>query len=260
MLVATFGPSTGWAGRTITHDGGRFLLEGFGPVTARAVLDYDANGQLDWAYAGLPEWVLQVELAERAAMSSGSTPWTAQPPAQPQVGVAGFVLSLVGFIFPIAWIVGLVLCWLDVRRARRDDLPHGLALAGLIISAVGTALSVVGVLLFVVSFASFATMLPTILGQAEAGDDWTTKEGIHSIEVGVQSWAVDHKNIYPDASEVTESGLASYVDDWPTNPFTGLPMAQGTARGDFTYTAAPDGASFQLTGIGRDGLPIITVP
>jgi hypothetical protein len=57
VIIATFNATTGWAGRTITHDDGRFSLEGHGPLTAQEVLTYDAAGQLDWAYDGLRAWV-----------------------------------------------------------------------------------------------------------------------------------------------------------------------------------------------------------
>ena len=56
MLVATFGPTTGWAGRTITFYEGAFTLEGHGFVTAHDVLEYDRQGHLVWAYDGLRQW------------------------------------------------------------------------------------------------------------------------------------------------------------------------------------------------------------
>src|SRR5665647_1285149 len=225
MLVATFGASTGWVGKTITHEGDKFVLEGFGPITAHAVLDYDTNGQLDWAYSGLREWVQQVEQADRAALTRGaSTSSTGQPHAQQRVGVAGFVLSIAGFIFPITWLIGLVLCWLDLRRAKRESLPRGLALAGLIISSIGTGLIVV-----------VAVAIPMFLAQRDRANESAVKEGIHSIQVGVESWAIDHGDAYPDASQVSKGGLDKYVDIWPTNAYTGLPMTQGAAPGGFTY-------------------------
>jgi hypothetical protein len=46
MLVPTFGPATGWAGKTITYDNGVFTLEGRGPVTAAGVLTYAEQGHL----------------------------------------------------------------------------------------------------------------------------------------------------------------------------------------------------------------------
>lgn len=57
MLIATFGPSTGWAGKTIQYEDGRFTLEDHGVITAADVLTYDGQGHLEWAYEGLREWV-----------------------------------------------------------------------------------------------------------------------------------------------------------------------------------------------------------
>jgi hypothetical protein len=60
MIVATFGPSTAWVGRTISFDDGRFSLDDVGQITPQAVVDYDGQGHLRWAYGGLREWVYQV--------------------------------------------------------------------------------------------------------------------------------------------------------------------------------------------------------
>jgi len=86
MVIATFGPSTGWVGRTITYEDGRFTLEGQGPISAADVLTYDRQGHIFWAYAGLREWVQQV------ATSSVATVPTAQPltDTQPAQGSRGF--------------------------------------------------------------------------------------------------------------------------------------------------------------------------
>ncbi len=57
MLVATFGPSTGWAGKTITSESDVFVLEGHGPITAADVMEHDRQGHLAWASAGTRAWV-----------------------------------------------------------------------------------------------------------------------------------------------------------------------------------------------------------
>jgi hypothetical protein len=57
MIVATFGPTTGWAGRTITYDEGRLSLQDFGPITAQAVLEYDLQGYLQWTDGRMKQWV-----------------------------------------------------------------------------------------------------------------------------------------------------------------------------------------------------------
>ena len=81
MLVATFGTTTGWAGKTITFDNGQYVLEGHGPITAQAVLEYDRQGHLTWANDGLREMVQQTASGPPAAPPT-PTPLTAQPVSQ----------------------------------------------------------------------------------------------------------------------------------------------------------------------------------
>lgn len=57
MLVATFGPSTGWNGKTITYENNAFVLEGHGIVDAVTVMEYGRQGQIAWATDGTRAWV-----------------------------------------------------------------------------------------------------------------------------------------------------------------------------------------------------------
>jgi len=101
-----------------------------------------------------------------------------------------------------------------------------------------------------------ATALPGY--QNKEAKNASVIEGIHSLQVAVQSYAVDNGDIYPsDASQAT---LSSYVDNWPANPFTGEPMGEGTGPGDYSYTQLDNGTNYELVGYGADGLPVITVP
>lgn len=79
MLVATFGPSTGWAGKTITREGDVFTLEGHGPITAVDVMEYDRQGHLVWVDAGTRAWV------GAKATSTPAPVLSTQPPEQRQV-------------------------------------------------------------------------------------------------------------------------------------------------------------------------------
>ena len=72
MLIATFGPSTGWSGKKITREGDAFVLEDHGPITAADVMEYDRQGQLQWATEGTRGWVgsqIQTVAAPHAASS-----------------------------------------------------------------------------------------------------------------------------------------------------------------------------------------------
>jgi zinc-ribbon domain len=71
--------------------------------------------------------------------------------------------------------------------------------------------------------------------QQTSSEDSAVKEGIHSIQIGIQSWAVDNGDVFPPDAEVRpDGGVGTEVDNWPTNPFTGQPTTSGSGPGDFT--------------------------
>src|SRR5512139_1515495 len=75
-----------------------------------------------------------------------------------------------------------------------------------------------------------AIAIPMFLGQRDKAKESAVKEGVHSIQVGVQSYAVDHGDTYP--ATVAAGGMASYVDIWPKNPWTNVAMVDQNAQGD----------------------------
>ncbi len=42
-----------------------------------------------------------------------------------------------------------------------------------------------------------AIAIPMFLNQRKKAKDAGVKEGVHSIQVGIQSWAVDQNDVYP---------------------------------------------------------------
>ena len=78
LLVALFNEKSDWSGKTVTYEDARheFVLQDRGPVSAQALLSYDAQGQLDWADESVREWT------RRAARTTRVTaPVTAEPPS-----------------------------------------------------------------------------------------------------------------------------------------------------------------------------------
>ena len=71
MLVATFGADNAWAGRRITQEEDRFVLEGFGAISAAQVLAYDAATPLVWSTGGTRAWVRSI--AHRESGKRGAT-------------------------------------------------------------------------------------------------------------------------------------------------------------------------------------------
>jgi type IV pilus assembly protein PilA len=100
-----------------------------------------------------------------------------------------------------------------------------------------------------------AIAIPMFLGQRDKAKESAVKEGVHSIQVGVQSYAVDHNDTYPATAD--SATLGSMVDNWPDNPWSNVPMSDVGGRGNYTYSVGTD--TFTLTGIGKSG-PVITVP
>ena len=83
MLVATFGPTTAWAGKTITWDGNQFVLEGYGRIPGSALVDYDQQGHLQWASAELRSWAWAYAHWEASGSPGAQAATQTQAVAQP---------------------------------------------------------------------------------------------------------------------------------------------------------------------------------
>lgn len=104
-----------------------------------------------------------------------------------------------------------------------------------------------------------AIAIPMFLGQRDKAKESAVKEGVHSIQVGVQSYAVDYQDTYP--ATVSSAAMATYVDNWPKNPWTNTAMVDSDtfSQGNYNYTQLNSGTSFSLVGWGKTA-GIITVP
>ncbi|HEX5643555.1 MAG TPA: hypothetical protein VFZ86_14635 [Thermoleophilia bacterium] len=98
-----------------------------------------------------------------------------------------------------------------------------------------------------------ATPSPSATGSPTA--DQEAVANIARLQVGIVAWAADNNNLYPPPQDVVEGGgLSQYVTPWPANPFTGEPMAPGTAPGDYVYEQLSGGQAYKLTGYLSNGL------
>lgn len=88
----------------------------------------------------------------------------------------------------------------------------------------------------------------TKLTEKQAARLAVVEDAMRSIQAGVEKYAADHAGHYPSASDVSQTGAVGrrYRGSWPTDPYTGGPMEQGSDPGDFVYTVAPDGRSYCL--------------
>ena len=228
MLVATFGPTTGWVGKTITWDGTQFVLEGYGRVPAAALFDYEQQGHLRWAFPDLRAWAWSVVQWEAAGTPPAQAAAQTYAPAQPYAAARPAAAGPAGARKPFpVWAIVLI--------------------AAVVVLLVGGLFA--------------AIMIPAMMfdEQHDKARDSAVKEGVHTLQVGIQSWAVDHQDTFPSALQMDPAVMSDYIDWWPTNPYTGAPMTQGDQPGDYYYEVALDGASFTLIGYGEDGKIVIQV-
>ena len=94
-----------------------------------------------------------------------------------------------------------------------------------------------------------AIAIPMFLNQRDKAKNSAVKEGMHSIQIGIQSWAVDNGDVFPPVGEVDKGGgVGSQVDNWPKNPWSTDKMTSGSTHGDFTYKLEADSTTFKLVG------------
>ena len=105
-----------------------------------------------------------------------------------------------------------------------------------------------------------AIAIPMFLNQRVKAKDSAVKEGVHSIQIGIQSWAVDNNDVYPDVVDKTDTAthgdstaVGAAVDGWPNDPFVGTvtPMANVDQKGNFVYTSVDPFEDYELYGVGN---------
>jgi len=105
-----------------------------------------------------------------------------------------------------------------------------------------------------------AIAIPMYLNQRDKAKDAAVKEGIHTVQIGIQTYATDNNDTYPVAGEVAkDQDVGALVDVWPNDPWTAsTPMANTGGQGNYTYNQTSTG--FSLQGFGKGGNVVITVP
>ncbi len=100
--------------------------------------------------------------------------------------------------------------------------------------------------------------LPLYLYNRDQSREAAVRSAVRTIQNGLHGLILQDNGTLPQAQDVTSSTLHAYVAKWPSNPYTGQPMAQGKAPGDFSYSVA--NGQFRLTGHGNNGRVVIVVP
>ncbi len=135
------------------------------------------------------------------------------------LGIAGFVVSLLGLGCGCLSIVGVILS--AIAMGRR---PRGFAIAGLIIGLVGMLLTILVVVLLV-AFGFFAIIPVTMDG--------------YQVNEAIKTYQTSHNGALPQNwSEVP--GLANGMDDPWGHPYV--------------YVVHPDGKGVELLSRGMDGI------
>jgi len=108
-----------------------------------------------------------------------------------------------------------------------------------------------------------AIAIPMFLNQRDKAKAAGVKEGVHSIQIGVQTYATDQPaDVYPaDAQQATLVDAAGnpYVDNWPNDPWEGVAMDQTGVKGNYDYVVNADNDSFAMEGYGKDDAVVISV-
>ena len=181
MVIATFGPSTGWAGKFIDYTAEKFFLEGVGEISLQNVVEYDRQGHLVWDTPGTRAWVVGAigasYLPSRAAVAAEPPEPTVVATFNPETGWAGktithcdgmFTLEDVGRIGArdvleydrlgfIAWAYDGLKPWVQQVVAAQGDYPTTKKASDGSL-ALGWVLSVLG---GVIGIAVAATILTT---------------------------------------------------------------------------------------------------
>jgi prepilin-type N-terminal cleavage/methylation domain-containing protein len=107
-----------------------------------------------------------------------------------------------------------------------------------------------------------AIAIPMFLNQRDKAKAAGVKEGVHSIQIGVQTYATDQpSDEYPDGTTPTvdSTGLASYVDNWPNDPWTGGDMDNVGGIGNYQYHVSAALDEFGIQGFGKNDAEVIYV-
>jgi type IV pilus assembly protein PilA len=93
-----------------------------------------------------------------------------------------------------------------------------------------------------------AIAIPMFLAQRQKAKDSAVKEGIHSMQIGVQSYAIDNNDVYPPSGSLDFLSTA-YVSPWPRNPYQGnAVMAYSATASPGTYSYTSTSSAYLLTG------------
>ncbi len=87
-----------------------------------------------------------------------------------------------------------------------------------------------------------AIAIPMFLSQRDKAKEAAVKEGVHSIQIGVQSYAVDNSDTYPATRDLTALPIGDLRRQLAEEPVDARAdgLTQPRHEGDYIYAAARD--------------------
>ena len=107
--------------------------------------------------------------------------------------------------------------------------------------------SLIELLIVVIIIAVLAAIaIPLYIGQRSSAKDAAVKEGVHALQVGLATYAVDHGGELPPSGDLEV--LKDHIDPWPSNAFSGGGMTYSATPSPGSYSYVSDGSTYALVG------------
>jgi TM2 domain-containing membrane protein YozV len=189
MLIATFGPSTGWVGKTIGFENDKFVLQDHGPISASDVMDYDQQGHLVWATDGGRAWVGSKTQAPAAPLAVATVavgpPAAFQPAVLAQAQTYAPLVRWDGQPLPpdfvqkkvAAGICGILLGAFGIHKFILGYAGEGVTM--LVITLVSFALSLILIGVFGVMAMAIIGFIEGIIYLTKSDQEFVTTYGVH---------------------------------------------------------------------------------
>lgn len=110
------------------------------------------------------------------------------------------------------------------------------------------AFTLIELLIVIIIVAILAAIaIPMYLGQRQKAKDAAVKEGVHSLQVGVQTYAVDHDDTYPASGDLAAL-KGGYLDAWPKDAYHAGDMTYSATARAGSYAYASNGTTYSIVG------------
>lgn len=107
--------------------------------------------------------------------------------------------------------------------------------------------SLIELLIVVIIIAVLAAIaVPMYISQRSSAKDAAVKEGVHALQVGLASYAVDHNGELPPTGDLEV--LKDHLDPWPSDAFSGGDMTYSATPSPGSYAYVSDGTAYALVG------------